>query len=74
MITNGARRLMHDWLPHKVAELYAMSSDWDDRWRTGGTVGELKVEARIDAASLLEGIRRFAADREERLRRLGYPE
>jgi len=70
VITNGARRLMQDWLPHKIAEEYAMSSDWDDRWRTGGSVEELKVEAHIDPEHLLEGIRRFAKDREERLARL----
>ena len=69
VITNGARRLMHDWIPHKVAEEYAMSSDWDDRWRTGGSVEELKVEAHIDAEHLLEGIRRFAGDRAKRLAR-----
>ena len=73
VITNGARRLMHDWLPHKIAEHYAMSTDWDDRWRTGGSVAELKNEARIDPASLLEGIRKFAKDRDERLRLLGHP-
>ena len=67
VITNGARRLMHDWIPHRVAERYAMSSDWDNRWRTGGNVAELKVEARIDPEGLWEGICRFAADRESRL-------
>ena len=67
VITNGARRLMHDWLPHKTAERYAMSSDWDDRWRTGGSVEELKKEAHIDPASLWQGIERFAAEREKRL-------
>jgi transketolase len=70
VITNGARRLMHDWLAHKVAEEYAMSSDWDDRWRTGGSVEELKVEAHIDPEHLWEGIGRFAKDREKRLGRL----
>ena len=70
VITNGARRLMHDWLPHKVAEEYAMSSDWDDRWRTGGSVEEIKAEARIDPDSLWDGIARFAAEREQRLARL----
>jgi len=71
VITNGARRLMHDWLAHKVAEHYAMSSDWDDRWRTGGSVEELKREARIDPDSLLwEGIERFANARETRLAEL----
>jgi len=70
VITNGARRLMHDWLPHKVAEQYAMSSDWDNRWRTGGSVDELKVEAHIDPVHLLEGIQRFALDRADRLSKL----
>lgn len=70
VITNGARRLMHDWLPHKIAEEYAMSSDWDGRWRTGGNVEELKVEAKIDPASLWAGIERFAKERKQRLARL----
>jgi transketolase len=70
VITNGARRLMHDWLPHRVAEEYAMSSDWDDRWRTGGSVEELKREAHIDPDSIWQGIARFAAEREQRLARL----
>jgi transketolase len=70
VITNGARRLMHDWLPHKVAERYAMSSDWDDRWRTGGSVEELKKEAHIDPESIWKGIERFASEREERLAEL----
>jgi transketolase len=70
VITNGARRLMHDWLAHKVAEEYAMSSDWDDRWRTGGSVEELKVEAHIDPDHLWDGIGKFAKDREKRLARL----
>lgn len=73
VITNGARRLMHDWLAHKVAEEYAMSSDWDDRWRTGGSVEELKVEAHIDPASLLTGITKFAQERGQRLKRIAHP-
>ncbi len=71
-ITNGARRLMHDWLPHKVAEEYVLSSDWDNRWRTGGNVDELKKEAHIDPDSLWAGIARFAADRPTRLARMGH--
>ena len=67
VITNGSRRGMHDWMPHKLAEQYAMSSDWDNRWRTGGSVDELKVEARIDPDSLWAGIERFAQARDERL-------
>ena len=70
VISNGARRLMHDWLPHRVAEEYAMTPDWDDRWRTGGSVDEIRREAHIDAESLWTGIAKFAAERTERLRRI----
>ena len=70
VITNGARRLMHDWLPHKIAEQYAMSSDWDNRWRTGGNVEELKKEAHIDPDSLWAGIAKFAKDRPQRMSKL----
>ena len=73
VVTNTSRRLMYDWMPHKVAERYAMSSDWDDRWRTGGSVEEIKREAHIDPDSLWEGIARFAADREKRLAEISYP-
>ena len=64
---------MHPWLSSKVAEQYAMTSDHDDRWRTGGSVAEVKVEAHLDAEHLMQGMRRFAADRESRLGRLSLP-
>ena len=38
-----------------------------------GSVEELKVEAHIDPEHLLEGMRRFAGDREKRLARLRTP-
>lgn len=67
VITTQARWLMHDWLFNKVAEAYAMSADWDNRWRTGGTVDEVLEEAHLSPQWLLEGIERFVRDREERL-------
>ena len=74
VVTNGSRGGMHDWLAHKTAARYAMSSDWDDRWRTGGSVDELKKEAHIDPDSLWEGISRFAGERKQRLQDLSHPE
>jgi len=73
VLTNGARRGMHDWLPHKIAEHYAMSSDSDNRWRTGGSYEEVKEEARLDPKHVLEDITEFAEKRDERLRLLGHP-
>ncbi len=70
VISNGSRIGMHPWLSSKVAEEYAMTSDHDNRWRTGGSIEEVKEEAHINAKHLLVGIRRFAADRETRLGRM----
>lgn len=67
VITTQARRLMHDWLFNKVAEEYALSADWDNRWRTGGDLDELIDEAHLSPRWLLEGIERFVRERERRL-------
>jgi transketolase len=72
VVSNQARKLMRDWLPHKVAERYALTPDWDDRWRTGGTVDEVKLEAHIDPEHLLEGLKLFARDREKRLKEISW--
>ncbi|RLC76827.1 MAG: transketolase, partial [Chloroflexi bacterium] len=69
-ITTQARWLMHEWLFNKVAEEYSLSADWDNRWRTGGTVDEVIEEAHLSPRWVLEGIRRFVRDREKRLERL----
>lgn len=67
VVTTQARWLMHDWLFNKVAEAYALSADWDNRWRTGGTVDEVLEEAHLSPQWLLEGIERFVKDRQQRL-------
>src|SRR5581483_8412966 len=70
VITNGAFKLMADWATGPLVREYSLSSDWDDRWRTGGSVDEVIAEAQLDASSILAGIQRFAAERSERLARL----
>lgn len=69
-ITNRARRLMHDWFGSPVSAEYTLSSDFDNRWRTGGNLEELIEEAHLDPKHILEGIERFARDREKRLQRI----
>ncbi len=69
-VTNRSRRLMRDWVFNPLADEYAMSSDFDDRWRTGGKLDEVIEEARLDPDSLLEGIERFVEERPARLQRL----
>jgi transketolase len=70
VVTNNARRAMHDWIANKVAEEYTISPDHDDRGRTGGSVDEILDEAHLTWPWVLKGIQRFAAEHELRLQRL----
>jgi transketolase len=70
VISNRARRSMHDWLFNPLAGEYAMTSDFDDRWRTGGSVDEVCEEAHLSPEWILRGIERFARERETRLKRI----
>ncbi len=69
-ITNRAFKLMTDFVDGPVAKDYSLSSDWDDRWRTGGTVDEVMDEAHLGPGHILAAIVRYAADREPRRARL----
>jgi len=70
IITNGARRLMHKWIANRVVEEYSMAPDFDNRWRTGGSLDQIVAESKLDPDSLWNGITKFAKDRESRLNRL----
>jgi len=69
-ITNRAFKLMTDFVDGPIAKEYSLSSDWDDRWRTGGTVDEVMDEAHLGPGHLLAAIERYAAEREARHARL----
>jgi transketolase len=70
VITNGAFKLMREWADGPLVREYSLSSDWDDRWRTGGSVDEVIEEAHLDEAHILAALQRFAGERAERRRRL----
>jgi transketolase len=69
-VTTQALRLMGDWVFCWSSKEYALSADWDNRWRTGGTVDEIIKEAHLSPDWLLSGIERFVRDRDERLGRI----
>jgi transketolase len=69
-ITNRALKLMADWVEGPIAREYSLAADWDDRWRTGGTVDEVMDEAHLGPGHIIEAIERYVADRELRHRRL----
>jgi transketolase len=68
VISTQSRGSMRDWIFNEVAEEYAMTSDWDNRWRTGGTLEEVIEEAHLSPEWLLRGIEKFAKDRAARLK------
>ncbi len=70
VITNGAYKLMRDWADDPIVREYSLSSDWDDRWRTGGSPDEVIEEAHLDTGHLLASVERFVRERPERLRNL----
>jgi transketolase len=69
-ITNRAFKLMTDFVEGPIAKEYSLSSDWDDRWRTGGTVDEVMDEAHLGPGHILAAIERYSAAREARHARL----
>jgi len=70
VISTQALISMGDWVFNEVSRDYALTSDWDNRWRTGGTVDEVLDEAHLSPKWLMEGIERFVRERERRLGRL----
>ena len=70
VVTNGAVRLMRDWASGPIVDEYSLGPDWDNRWRTGGTVDEVIEEAHLDAGHIVAGIERFVLERDARLGRI----
>jgi transketolase len=69
-ITNRARRTMSVFIANPVVHEYSLGSDWDDRWRTGGTVDEVVDEAHLGPTHILQGIERFVRERKDRIAKL----
>ena len=69
-ITNGAFKLMRDWVDGPIARDYSLCTDWDNRWRTGGSIDEIMDEAHLSAPQILAAIERFVAERDKRRARL----
>jgi len=59
LITTSGKRLMSEFTFSDKAIEYAISSDWDNRWRTGGTLEEVLEEAHLSPQWIEKGIERF---------------
>jgi len=70
VISTQAGVTMGDWVFCEESERYSIFADWDDRWRTGGTLDEVLDEARLSPEWILQAIERFAVESRERISRL----
>ncbi len=70
-ITNASAVAMQDWTGNRLSIEYAMTADWDNNWRSGGSLDEVIEEAHLSERWLLEGIERFVNDHKTRMKRLG---
>jgi transketolase len=62
---------MADWSFNSIADEYAVTPDYDNRWRTGGSLDEVIDESHLSPEWVLKGIEKFVGDRKSRLERLG---
>lgn len=70
LITTSGKKLMPEFTFNPLALDYALSADWDNRWRTGGTLDEVLDEAHLTESWILEGIKTFAGDKDVRMQKL----
>lgn len=69
VVTTMTKRIMPLSNLGPLTEEYSLSSDFDDRWRTGGLEPDVISEAKLDPESIYAGVKRFCDDRESRLQR-----
>jgi transketolase len=69
-VTNRSRNSMRRWLGSDTALEYTLCADWDNRWRTGGSVDEVVDESHLSTAHIIAGISRFVSERRARLDRM----
>ncbi len=67
IITTSARKLMPEFTFSELSKEYAIASDWDNRWRTGGTLDEILEEAHLSPEWIEAGIDRFVGDYKKRV-------
>jgi len=70
VITNSSINLMRNWIKHPVVKQYSVSSDWDNRWRSGGSINEVLDEAHLTAKWQWLAILKFALERNRRIQQI----
>jgi len=66
-VTTGTKRMWPLRNPGPLTDRYSLTADQEDKWLSGGLEADVIAEAKLDAESIFQGIRRFAGDREKRM-------
>ena len=61
---------MKNWISNRVVSDYSLSPDWDNKWRTGGSLEQIIDEAHLSPIWVMKSIAKFVTDRSKRLERL----
>jgi transketolase len=69
IVSTGTRRMWPIRDVGPLTDAYSLTSDWNNRWLTGGLEPDVISEAHLDAESVFTAIQRFANEREKRLGR-----
>ncbi len=69
VVSTGTRRVWPVGGLGPLTDAYSLTSDWSDRWLTGGLEPEVIAEAHLDPASIFAAVERFARERGQRLGR-----
>ena len=70
VITNTGLNVMKNWISNRVVADYSLSPDWDNRWRTGGSLEQIIDEAHLSPRWVMKSIDKFTTERSKRLERL----
>ncbi|MBI20706.1 MAG: hypothetical protein CL780_00470 [Chloroflexi bacterium] len=68
VISTGTRRVFPVQNLGPLTDEYSLFSDWNNDWLSGGTESDVIAEAHLDEGSIQNAIKRFANDRDKRLR------
>jgi len=69
VVSTGTRRMPPLRNLGPLTDAYSLTADQENRWLTGGTEADVITEAGLDEAAIFAGVKRFAAERPQRLAR-----
>ena len=67
IVSTGTQRVMPVVGVGPLTATYSLFSDWDNQWLSGGTEPDVIAEAQLDKRSIMDGVKRFAKERQHRI-------